>query len=320
MLSADRDARLKEQKPLTLENNPGREFVIEVPGKGTLVAHVYGLRLGGGNVYLALMAAGPDYGPASPPVVKFFESLRLEHESPADVAKQLATAPPGRKLELIADLKKRGPAAREALPTLTEIVKDTRDYMACMAAADVLGDLGPAAAPAAPALTAVLRANEVRKPGPDNGNLRLHLAAALVRIDPKDALARKILRDCTKDPNASVRVAALAGLVRLDPAGNAADLDEILGVWQHGTWERDDAARALKQLGPLAAKAVPVLTKALRGKLDPLRRSAVDVLGGLGPTARGALPALRALDAPPTPEDLRLAVREACKKIEAAGG
>ena len=124
--------------------------------------------------------------------------------------------------------------------------------------------------------------------------------------------------DCTKDPNAAVRVEALGALVRLDPAGNAADLDELLRVWQTGTWERSNAADALKKLGPLAAKAVPVLTEAVRGQDDGRRRSAVEVLGALGPTARGALPALRALDGPRSPDDLRQAVREACRKIETA--
>jgi hypothetical protein len=318
MLAEAPGSRLKSQKALTLDGHPGREFVVDVPSKGTAVTHIYGVRQGGRNLYLVLGAAGPDYEPDAPPVAKFFGSLRLERASPAALAAQLAAAAPRMRVDLIADLKKHGDAARVAVPTLVEVVKDTRDFFAGEAAAELLGDLGPAAAPAVPALTAVLKQQHPRKLADDNGTLRLSVAAALVRINPKDAFAREVLRDCTKDPNVAVRVMALGEFVKLDPAGNAADLDEIIRVWQTGTWERSNAADVLKKLGPLAAKAVPVLTKALRDNNLERRDSAVEVLEGLGPTARAALPALRALDVPGSPEEFRDAVRRACRKIEAA--
>jgi HEAT repeat protein len=316
MLGAEAGARLKSEKALTLDGHVGREFVVEIPKKGNALTRIYGVRQGGRNLYLTLIAAGPDYGPESPPVAKFFDSLRLEKESPAQIGKQLAEAPAGKRVELVAELRKKGAAAQEAVPVLTEVVKDTRDYMACIAAAELLGDLGPAAAPAVPALAAVLKTQHPRKTAADNGNIRVQVAGALARIDPKDAFAREVLRDCTKDPNGSVRITAHYYLLKLDPAGNAADLDELIRIWQAGGWERDDAAKALGKLGPQAAKAVPVLIEAVGGKDDPRRRSAISLLGALGPSARDALPALRALDAPPSPEDLRQAVRDACKKIE----
>jgi hypothetical protein len=316
ILGADAGSRLKAEKALTFDGHPGFEFLVEVPGKGNIVTHIYGIRQGGRNLYLYLAATGADYSPESPPVAKFFNSLQLEKESPAALGGQLAAAPPPRRLEMIAELKKQGAAARQAVPQLAEVVKDTHDYMSSVAAAELLGDLGPAASAAVPTLTAVLKTQHPRKLGPDNGTLRLQLAAALARIDPKDTFAREVLRDCLKDSNAAVGISARYYLVKLDPAGNAADLDEIIHIWQTGGWERSNAAEALKKLGPLAAKAVPVLIEAVRSKDDQRRRSAVDVLGGLGPTAREALPALRALDAPPSPPDLREAVRAACKKIE----
>jgi hypothetical protein len=318
MLSAEAGSRLKAEKTVTLAGNPGMEFIVEVPMKGVAVTRIYGLHQGGRNIYLTIGAAGPDYGPDSPPVAKFFNSLQLDRESPDALGGQLASAPRGKRLELIAELKKQGKEASSATPALAAVVKDTQDYMAAMAAAEVLGEIGPAAAAAVPTLRAVLKTQHPRKLGPDNGNLRLQLAAALVRIDPKDALAREVLQDCKKDSNAVVGINARYYLLKLDPAGNAADLDELVRIWQNGTWERSNAAEALKKLGPLAAKAVPVLTEAVRGKDDPRRRSAIDILGALGPAAREALPALRALDAPPSPEDLRMAVREACRKIEGA--
>jgi HEAT repeat protein len=316
MLGAEPDSKLISEKALTLDGNPGREFVIEVGKKGTALSRIYGIRQGRRNLFLTVGAAGPGFGPETPAVVKFFDSLRLEKESPAALAEELAKAPPGRRLELIAEIGKQGKAAQEVVPVLAEIVKDERDYIAGHAAAELLADLGAAAAPAAPVLTAVLQAHHPRKQGPDNGNTRLKVAGALLLINPKDARAREILRECTRDPNDAVRPWAMYYLLKADPASGGGDLVELVNFWRTKSQDRDNAAMALKKLGPLAAGAIPELVKALGGKDGPLQRSAVSVLDGLGPTAKEAVPALRALDRPGTADDLRDAIREACKKIE----
>jgi hypothetical protein len=316
-------SQLKAEKALTLAGNTGREFIVEVPNKGIIVTRSYGVRQGGKNLFVNLSAAGPSFGPETPAVAKFFDSLQLEKEGavqqevPADLPEQLAKAPPGKRTVLISALRKQPDAARKAVPALAEVVKDLRDYLAASDAAELLAELGPAASEAGPALTAVLKTQHPRKLAPDNGNIRLHVAGALARINPKDDFARQVLRDCTKDSNTVVRIGAFSYLVLIDPAGNGADLEALVRIWRTDNLERENAANGLKKLGPLAAKAVPVLVEEVGGKNNELRRSAVEVLGRLGATARPALAALRALDQPGSPDDLRQAVQEACKRIEA---
>ncbi len=57
-------------------------------------------------------------------------------------------------------------------------------------------------------------------------------------------------------------------------------------------WERREAAWVLKELGPVAAPAVPELTAALRDENDAVASYAAMALGEIGPQARGAVPAL----------------------------
>ena len=52
------------------------------------------------------------------------------------------------------------------------------------------------------------------------------------------------------------------------------------------------AARALGQIGPRAAQAVPLLARAIAATAVDVRRPAIDALGRIGPAARDAVPAI----------------------------
>lgn len=58
---------------------------------------------------------------------------------------------------------------------------------------------------------------------------------------------------------------------------------------------RADAARALGEMGPDAAEAVPALIELLADDENSVVTAATEALGDIGPAAREALPALRAL-------------------------
>jgi HEAT repeat protein len=97
------------------------------------------------------------------------------------------------------------------------------------------------------------------------------------------------LADALKDPDAGVRRAAASSLGALGPVAvdaipslAATTMDSDLSV-------RNATIEALGRMGSPAA--VPVLVRALK---DPQTASlAVRALGKMGPTARGAIPALR---------------------------
>jgi LSD1 subclass zinc finger protein len=70
-------SRLKSEKAVTVDNNPGLEFVIEVPNQGTIVARILGVREATRHSYITLMAAGPNYQETSPEVRKFLGSFAV---------------------------------------------------------------------------------------------------------------------------------------------------------------------------------------------------------------------------------------------------
>ncbi len=78
MLANTPGGRCVAERPIDLDGAPGREFILEVPGKGTLVARAYAA----GRRWYVLLAAGRGYQPDTPDVRKFHDSFRLINPSP----------------------------------------------------------------------------------------------------------------------------------------------------------------------------------------------------------------------------------------------
>jgi hypothetical protein len=323
-------ARVTSRKKITFEGNPGLEVVVDAPGKGTIVSRLYGIGdretrqrpkrvMPDRHLFVLLSAGGPDFTADAADVRRFLGSFQIVREPVASLFKKLPAARPQDKVDLLLDLIKYGPAAREAVPALIEVVNDTHDSLACAVAANRLRDLGPAAADAIPTLTKVLKSHHPRKDGPDKGQIRLRVAGAMAFIDRGSRFAREVIQDCTRDPEPVVRVWAHAYLIKLDPKAHAADLDEIVRAYQTRAANPSKIKQALVYLGPLASQAVPVLIEALRDPDREIKLSAIESLGAIGPQAREALPELQAVDVPGAAY-LRQMALLACWKIESTGG
>ena len=189
---------------------------------------------------------------------------------------------PSVRLEAIRALAQIQPPAPETITTLSQAMRDT-DPAIQRAAAAALGDLG-----AVSVLAQALK-------DPDN-NVRRNAVRPLRRVvirDRSDPAATKAvvaaLADALKDPDGAVRRAAASSLGALGPV--AADAIPSLATT---TMDSDPSVRnaTIEALGRMGSPAaVPVLVQALK---DPQTASlAVRALGNLGPTARGAIPALR---------------------------
>jgi len=191
---------------------------------------------------------------------------------------------PSVRLEAIRALAQIQPPAPETITTLSQAMRDT-DPVIQRAAAAALGDLG-----AVSVLAQALK-------DPDN-NVRRNAVRPLRRVVIRDrsssdpATTRAVvtaLVDALTDPDGAVRRATASSLGAIGPeavdaipalAATAMDSDPSV---------RNATIEALGRMGSPAA--VPVLVQALK---DPETASlAVRALGNMGPTARGAIPALK---------------------------
>jgi phage FluMu protein Com len=85
MLASTPNSELVSERPLTLQEHPGREYVLRIRGHGQMIAQAYIV----GNRFYMLLAGGDRFGPSSPDVQKFLKSFRLQGaEQPAPQAKQ----------------------------------------------------------------------------------------------------------------------------------------------------------------------------------------------------------------------------------------
>jgi WD40 repeat protein len=211
------------------------------------------------------------------------------------------------------------------LALLTEALKDeaVRAW-----AVERLGALGPEAAPAVPALVGELEL--ARKH--DDFQVGA-VARALGRIGPGAAAAVPALRDLIASIPTNLYtdqdVEAAHALGRIGPAGDA--LPELVGLLLKYPWGNENAVvpRAIERVaGGAPDRVVPLLAKALRRtppevRLQDLldrRIGVVELIGRLGPKARGTAAALRAVIAEPPPTKpgdlLRPAAAEALWRVE----
>jgi HEAT repeat protein len=153
----------------------------------------------------------------------------------------------------IESLGEVGPEAKAAVPKLIEILR-SRDRMKFRwRAAAALGKIGPEARSAVPTLVAALNA--------DRYSVRVEAVLALGRIGPDARAALPRLRALLAEERSAYLALAVARVG--DPREAAAVmLDEAINSPKRS--HREDALRALAEIGPAASSVLPALKKRLR--------------------------------------------------------
>ena len=216
---------------------------------------------------------------------------------------------PGEEVFML--LARIGPAAQDAVPTLTQMVvslylsnraySSRRDYLGqALLAIQTLGWIGPGARPAVPELEKLLDS--------EWPELRKSAALALWRIDGRARQAVpvlvKVLKGKQPSPSAFAETPEVYPWVR----GQAAEALGVIGAEAREAIPalrealhdpnrdlRIAAAAALWRVDGDAATVPPVLLAALRGQDGLMPQTALETLGRLGLRAKAAMPAIRDL-------------------------
>ena len=206
-------------------------------------------------------------------------------------------------------LRDIGPAAKDAIPAITEKLKDKNPGIRREAVL-TLGVFGEAAAPAVPQVAALLsdphaataatfvlgelgqipkEAEATVRANAKSDDLMLSSTSlwALTRVHPEDKELRREtsekLVERLKDKNEFVRVAAARALAALPPA------PEIMApIWEKAMKDADEMTmrNAMDALAALGPQAVPRLIAAL--KYEKFRVDVIYALGRIGPAAAPA--------------------------------
>jgi HEAT repeat protein len=172
-------------------------------------------------------------------------------------------------------LREIGPAAKAAVPALTEKLKDPRPEIRREAAL-ALGAMGSAAAPATGPLAALL----------DDEHTRIAATLALAEIGQIPEDAEKTIRANQASDNKLLATVSLWALARVHPDDK--DLrrkvtEELIGRLKHqDPFVRAAAARALAALPPAPEITAPIWEKALLNADETTLRYALDALAGQG--------------------------------------
>ena len=205
-------------------------------------------------------------------------------------------------------LGKIGPAAKEAVPEILEMLKEraTSD-----AAFDALGEIGPAASEALPALVKLVNNEDspyrlkslstierIRPSGPamvkqivkwmHDPSVSLHAERVWNVLGPEDIPSIKVL---ARSENSLERSMAVDKLCDLGQAAMPALIELLKG---NDPDVRNRVLRGFGQMGPPAKAAVPAIAEILRDKDWQLRSTAAITLGQIGPGAKPAVAALTA--------------------------
>jgi HEAT repeat protein len=179
------------------------------------------------------------------------------------------------------NLASRGQTTIDALPALIAALDDPNEQVVAVVVY-AIGSAGPGAASAVPVLTRALE----------------H-PASVVRVQAAKAL--KNIRVATPEVRTSLaRMATksdrqeVAGAIEaLGPIAGNSELDLLVDRLAHGNYyEERAAAKALREMGPRAAPATERLAELLFSPGLYVRRDTADILGGIGPAAGAAIPAL----------------------------
>jgi len=185
----------------------------------------------------------------------------------------------------INSLTRLGPAAKPAVPALTEILKDRHARFRPSVAISFNQILPPYV--------------DLVKVFPD-----LRYVGDIPPVDRWPADQRQKLAKAEEKAKAEAAKAIAVAL----PTLVAALTDENVYVRQY-------AALSLGACGPLASDSVPELTLALRDDNEAVRVSAVEALGRIGPAAESAVPHLLTYIKTYSRYDVRLPAENALKRI-----
>jgi HEAT repeat protein len=209
------------------------------------------------------------------------------------------------------ELGRIGPPARDALPALREALKDKNPWVQMAAAEAAFRIDQDQAKVTVPVLLDILKQEK------KHSNARMHAIEVLGQMGPTARDAAPALRTILKDAKEPYRPSVAGSLLRIDPA-EADDALTYLRAALSGKEESDEALDVLYDLGPVGKPLVPDLIGLLQAKETGKRVDAIRVLGGIGPAAKEAAPALRKLLE--TEKNLAVwrAAEKALKEIEPA--
>jgi HEAT repeat protein len=235
------------------------------------------------------------------------QPARPDARSLADWQADLASPSPPTRQRAVAALAGFG---AEALAPLGKALGDAHPEVR-LEAAKSLGKLGPVAQPAIPDL-----ARTMKDPVPF---VRRGAAAALGSITPGTAASVGALMDGMVDPDPAVIDNAAHSLLHLGPVSlpalNAALKSPDVGLRQMAVLTLSGGIR----FGRFQSVGTDTVT-ALAGSLDDtnadIREEAARALADVGPTAKDALPALKRTAAADPVEPVRSAAQRAIERIE----
>jgi HEAT repeat protein len=211
------------------------------------------------------------------------------------------------------ELRKIGSAAKDAVPTLVNALKD-EEISVRVRAAEALAVIGSTAPDIFPVLMEGMKDT--------NREVRQSAVYALGKIVSEVKEAFPALIKALKDPIKEVRWTALVALRQIDPEPQAAVPDLIKALKNEDKDFRLGAAIGLGGIGSEAKAAVPDLMEALKDESKYVRRFAFLALGEIGWKAKLGIPDLiEALEDEDYEvrnaawREFRKAVEEAFKKI-----
>jgi len=175
-----------------------------------------------------------------------------------------------------------GPKAKGAVPALTDALRD-KDSFVRGAAAAALGAIGPEARPAIPALARMMEKDEWSRTSSA-------AALALGGIGPE---ALPALRSALEHDSHNVRLSALNALCLLGPEG----IEPLIAASEEDRFAVV-AVLALGTMGPKARPAVGRLKAMLRHEQPIVRTAAAAVLFGLGEEKIGLAALVSILESP----------------------
>lgn len=207
-------------------------------------------------------------------------------------------------------LSETGPNAKDALPALRKQFASDRPMIAMQAAEAVVRIAPNDAEDAVGCLAKVVT-------GDGGGRTRRDMRQAIRALQRIGAPARSavpaLLELVRNDSDTDTSVPAAIAVIQIDPTNAGEAYDGFRNQLQPGLADPDsDWLDGILQLGKAAKPLVPDLVVALKGRSSYQRMMAVDALTMLGPEAKQALPALKAMQK----EKLANDITEVIKAIE----
>jgi HEAT repeat protein len=182
-------------------------------------------------------------------------------------------------------LSEMGAIAKDAVPSLINVLTNDTNPDVKGEACNALGHIGADAAPAIPAVIAFLQSS-------DGGYERTYAASALGDIGKQPEQTVPILITALQtDPEPVVRQMSARALGNFGADAKSA-VPALIETIKTGNKDlRESAANGLERI-PGAAKDVPALTALLSDDIDSARIAAAKSIGGAGSEAVGAVPQL----------------------------